>query len=82
MRDERDAEETLHCAHNGWHPAIEAVLARLDLVTGRGRDEFRQLLVDRTSAREIADHLIGSVPGAVEVLLAAELDALRALYAS
>lgn len=80
MRDEQ-TDDTLHCAHHGWHPAIDSILERLELLTGRGRAEFRQLLIDRTGAREVHDHLVGCVVDAVDVLHAAELDALRALYA-
>lgn len=79
MADE--ASDTLHCAHHGWHPLIEAILERLGLLTGRDRAEFRQLLIDRTGAQEEHDHLVGSLSDAVDVLEAAELDALRALYA-
>ncbi len=79
--DDDASDDALHCAHNGWHPTLEAVLERLDLLTGRDRAELRQLLIDRAGAREVEDHLVGSLTEAVDVLHATELDALRALYA-
>ncbi|MBX3466243.1 MAG: hypothetical protein KF878_05015 [Planctomycetes bacterium] len=75
-----DRDDTLHCAHNGWHPALEVVLERLERLTGRDRADLRQLLVDRTGAEQHDDHLIGPLGDALEVLRAAELDALRELY--
>ncbi|MCO5169354.1 MAG: hypothetical protein M9894_23670 [Planctomycetes bacterium] len=75
-----DRDETLHCAHNGWHPAIEVVIDRLERLTGRDRADLRQLVIDRTGAEQHDEHLIGSLGDALEVLRAAELDALRALF--
>lgn len=80
LTDEEDGV-ALHCVENGWHPALEVVLQRLDLLTSPDRSGYAQLLMEVTGARRDDDHLVGSVDQAVAALRALEVEALRALYA-
>jgi hypothetical protein len=83
-QDEGDDEETdvaLHCVENGWHPALEVVLQRLDLLTSSDRSAYAQLLIEVIGARQDDDHLVGAIDQAIAALRALEVEALRALYA-
>lgn len=74
--------ETLFCPTHGWHPALEAVLARLEAIGARRRDEDYEALLVRESRAErtpCGTHLEGELRPAHQLLRRVEADELQDL---
>lgn len=72
--------ETLH-SDRGWHPALDAILVRLQAIGARRRDaDYMALLAREGRARPERRGLVGELGPALELLRRIEADELQDLF--